>query len=676
MNKHCLSSFALITSSIATTAVAAVTMDAPGHVAVEGSPVVAHGGEPGTSWTLLDWRGRPTGTSGVFDKDGSAKLPPLPTGYYRMVDGTFDAEGSTPDATNAMREAMATLAVVPPPESRVMNHDAFYAIDSAQSWVSRPGNFECPWNGGDTFRTVSDLIRLAGFPHVRERLSWREVNPKPGVMNCAHYMYNAHLLQKRGILISGMFHDAPEWAGRKNKLPLDLNAVYDFCSMMATVFGDRMGDWEFWNEEDIHFCPEPVWDYAAALKAAYLGFKSGRPGKTVLPGALLMGPDHPYARTLFDNDAAKYGDVFNYHIYLPIVSYPRTFAGLRGFMERYGIGDRAIWITESGTRQEGNSTKESVKKGQKAHSPEQELVVAEFYAKSQIAMQMEGIARNYYFVFGAYNEDGGAKDWGAMRRDGTMKPGYAAMSTMIREVGQARLDGELRVGKGLRAYIFTQPDGSQTLAFWSVSPVDTAGGGVKSEPDFTRELRLAKDRLRAQAPMWVSDLCGVVTNVTPEADGAIVLAATRYPAYLSGLHGLVADVPARPAGKVMPYVPAADEDLSVIIRVDLNSTDFKVSGQKNTALLKGDKGRLHVQVWNLGDTSKTGSVEVAGASLEGLPETISLGPRGTPPAEFDCVLTPGADSPNGTLVLTGVFGGRRSSRLSMPFGPEKKDAKP
>ena len=311
MSKPVLPScFFLLASSIGTAAVAAVTLDAPGHVAVEGSPVVAHGGEPGSPWTLLDWRGRPTGASGVFDKDGSAKLPPLPTGYYRMVDDGSAADGDAAPATNALREALATLAVVPSPESRAMNHDAFYAIDSAQSWVSRPGTFDCPWNGGDTFRTVSDLIRLSGLPHVRERLSWREVNPKPGVMNYTHYMNNADLLQKRGILISGMFHDAPDWAGRKNKLPLDLNAIYEFCSVTAAVFGDRMGDWEFWNEEDIHFCPEPVWDYAASLKAAYLGFKSGRPGKTVLPGALLMFPDHPYARTLFDNDAAKFGDVF------------------------------------------------------------------------------------------------------------------------------------------------------------------------------------------------------------------------------------------------------------------------------------------------------------------------------------------------------------------------------
>ena len=122
----------------------------------------------------------------------------------------------------------------------------------------------------------------------------------------------------------------------------------------------------------------------------------------------------------------------------------------------------------------------------------------------------------------------------------------------------------------------------------------------------------------------------------------------------------------------MPYEPAADEDLSVIIRVDLNAEDFEIGNQKTLASLKGDTGRLRVQVWNLGDSAKKGHVEVAGAKLEGLPGTIALGPRGTPPVEFDCVLSPSGASPEGELVLTGVFEGRRSSRLVMRYRSEKR----
>ncbi len=633
---------------------AAITLDAPGHVYTDREKPTARGGVAGAAYELTDWRGRAVeahGATGVFGEDGTATFPRLRTGYYHLKSGDEDA----------------TFAVVPVPESRVFDHGSFYGIDSAQSWVSRPGQFLCPWNGGDTYRTVSDLIWRTGLPHVRERLRWGEVNPVTNVYNYSYYMYNADMLRARGILVSGMFHDAPLWAGRKIKMPTDLNAVYEFCAHTVAAFGDRMGDWEFWNEEDIHFAPEPAWYYAAALKAAYLGFKAGDPDCTVLNGALLYMPDNPYARCLFDNDAGKFFDVYNQHMYYSIVSFPGMFASLRSFMERYGLGDRAVWITESGTRMEGSCKNDGAMKGQKAHSPDQELVLAEYYPKAQVAFQMEGVARNYFFVFGAYNENGGTKDWGVMRRDGTVKPIYAAMSAMTRELVSARLVGAMDAGKELRAYIFEQPDGSQTLMFWSVSPVDTAGGEVVSTPDFARPMELAV----SNGTYRVSDMCGARSSATV-TNGVLSLESTRFPTYVAGLRGLSAKKLARQRGKVKPYVPAADEDLSVIVSVDLDKDDFQVSGQKSRAYLKNDTGRMRVQVWNMGDAAKTGRVEVSGGAVEGLPDTIDLGPRGTPPSAFDCTLMPPASGEtNLTLVVTGVFNGKRSSKLVVPVQRKK-----
>ena len=123
----------------------------------------------------------------------------------------------------------------------------------------------------------------------------------------------------------------------------------------------------------------------------------------------------------------------------------------------------------------------------------------------------------------------------------------------------------------------------------------------------------------------------------------------------------------------MPYVPSADEDLSVIFRIDLNTNDFAIANQRTRAILRENTGRLRLQVWNMGDCAKTGRVEGAGASLAGLPDAIVLGPRGTPPAEFDCTFIPdaGCDFIR-QVTFSGVFGGRRSSRLSMSVRLEKQ----
>ncbi len=630
-----------------------ILLDAPGHVCVEGDHPVARGATPGEPLSITDWRGRPVKASAEWREDGAAVLPALPMGYYHLRSGT--------NAT--------TLAVVPDPASRVMDHGSFYGVDSAMSWLSGKDAFLCPWNGGDTFRTVSDLIRLAGVPHVRERLRIRDVYPEPGSLKYGQslYMRNADLLRERGILISGVFHDAPKWAGLKNRFPTDLNAVFEFCARTAAEFGDRMGDWEFWNEQNGSWVP---WDYAAALKAAYLGFKAGWPETTVLHGGLFSEPGGVWMRTFFDNDAAKFCEAFNRHWYEPPADYRRMVSANRDVLAEHGFGDFPIWITESGTNLEGESDTPGLQKGNMAHSPEQELVLAEFYPKSQIEYQMEGVTRNYFFVFAAMNERKGIKDWGVLRRDGTVKPVYAAISTMTRELVSARLEGEVKVGEGVKAYLFSQPDGSQTVAFWSVSPLDTAKSGVvKPTPDFAMKMTLPV----ADGAYRLSDLCGTVSTVKSE-NGALELETTRFPAYVSGLHGLKADVTPHPRGEARPYAPKADEDLSVIIRADLNTNDFAIADMKSRAVVKGDSGRLHLEVWNMDDCAKTGRLEVAGVNLKGLPtEQIVLGPRGTPPAAFDCELVPSDGSGIfAQAVFTGVFGGRRSSRFAMPVCFEKR----
>lgn len=637
---------------------ASVLFDAPGHVAVERSSITAKGGVPGSSWTLLDWRSRSTGVSGAFDAAGNATLPPLPTGYYRLV-GAANPNSPVP---------LATLAVVPDPARRPKVSKSFYGADCGTSQLANPREIDCPWNGGDRRRTAADLAWLAGFTHVRDRMGWSAVQPSQNAApDFSYYLDTARLFKERGIGVSCIFHDTPGWVSRLDKLPSDLNALYRFCRSAASSFGDLAEDWEFWNEPDIGFAPEPVWDYAATLKAAYLGAKAARPDSPVLCGSLCQWPDSHYQKALFANDAAHYFDVFNYHTYAAPAQYKTMFATLRESLRRAGIGDRPVWLTECGTNFEGPATENSVRNGKKAHSPEQETVVAEFAPKSLVALQMEGVARCYFFILAAYSERGGAKDWGILRRDGTVKPVYAALSAMTRELGDARLVGAINVGKGLRAYLFNHPCGSQTVAFWSESPVDVETGGsalVKPAPDFARTLRLKLPSSCGRLFRLV-DLCGAVSSVAPSADGTLELAATRFPAYVSGLRGLSADEPARPMADGKGRIGTPEKDISVVFRVDLKPGDFEKT--KTMAIAKTNSPRLRVQVWNFGNAAKTGTIEVRGARLRGLPsEPVVLGPCGSAPVEFDCVLEPTKPASGLTLELSGVFGGRRTTKLSMP----------
>ena len=665
---------------------ASVVLDAPGHAALEGVAVTARGGEPGAAWHIEDWLGREVeGAAGAFDERGETTLPPLKAGYYRLLG---ESQISNPKFQNS--DCFATLAVVAPATPGGARGEdptrpfpvggaSFFAADSAASYIA-PGAFDCPWNGGDAIRTIADLAALAGIRHIRERMRWRDAQPSPDAPpDFSRCLAAADLFAAHGIALSGCFHDCPDWTGRLQKLPGDLAALYRFCRAAADAFGDRMEDWEFWNEPDIEFAPEPVWDYAAALKAAYLGFKAARPGMPVLNGALCRPPSSAYENCLFANDAAQYFDIFNYHTYSSLSQHSGIFAKMRESLNVAGADDRPVWITECGTNNEGPATEKSTRPGFTAHSPGQELVVAEYCAKANISLQMEGVARNYFFILGAYSERGGKKDWGMLRRDGTVKPAYAALATMILELGDARLMGRIDAPTGIRAYLYEQPDGSQTVAYWAESALDTVSSSsdiVEAEGAEGASRPLSELKLDVAAPLASQlrfvDMCGSLGELAPpDADGVLTLPATRYPAYVSGLRGLVADgAKAKRSDKERAEASAALSPSPIVFRVDLAPGDFEISGSKTLAVAKVEKPRLKVQIWNLSDVAQTGRVEAAGVALEGLPEeAVEIAPFEK--VEFESALAATAarsesSSYHATLELHGSFNGREASRLSMP----------
>ena len=633
-----------------------IATDAPGTVFIdnEAPTFSANVDLPQCRYVLKDWLGTELGQGSWPERAGDKLvLEPLPPGYYHL-------ETSHPGETQF---PPFTFAVVIDPATRVVNHDAYFAIDTAQSWVARPGSFDCPYYDGDSYLLISELIYRAGIYHVRERLGWREVNPNPGEYNYSHYMTNANYLQERNILISGMYHDTPIWAKPISKLPSDLLATYTFAKDTATAFGDRMGNWEFWNEQDISFAPEPAWDYAAAMKAAYLGFRAADPKRIVAHGAMCTPSKGAYHYNLYANDMGKFCDIINYHTYNPLSNYPKLMQDLREFRAEQGLEQRAIWFTEHGTNSEGHSEADGARKGMKAHSPDQELIMTEFFPKSQILMMMEGVSRDYYFVFPPYNERKGVKDWGMMRRDGSVKPSYAAMATLTAQLNLATLQGELSVDDALRVFVFNQPDGKQTLVFWSISDLDTAPFNAIARPDklYAHDFTLPL----ANGQYTITNTVGTATTLAV-ANGQAQLNATRYPQYLAGVSGFTADKAKVPAGKIDPYTPAADEDLTVIIRATLNDEDFDISNQKASANLDKLQGRLTMEIWNLDAQPKTATLQISGGTLSDLPASIALPAFGK--QSIETVFTPelperGYEAP---MVVQAIANGKKSSRLHIP----------
>lgn len=629
-----------------------VTAQTPGAAFIQGEPlrftlkpfVVA-----GPQWALKNWKGE-TVRSGAWPQNSrELLLEPLPNGYYTL-ELSSDRQKFT---------GFRSFAVVPDPSSRPRNPEMFFAMDTAQSWLARPdsANYRHP---GDAYEIVSEVARRAGLKMVRERMSWSECEAEPGKFNWKQYMTNAALLAERGVKVSGMYHNAPQWAKTNTThLPGDLVATYNFAKKLAETFRGKMADWEFWNEQDIGFAPEGAWDYASTLKAAYLGFKAGDPELPVAIGGYAQTDVPPYADAVMKNGAGEYFDIFNIHTYATLREYPALLGKIRAHLARHGVENRPVWFTENGCRMEGSGTVDSYMSGLKAHSPEQEMIVAEFLPKMMILMQSLGVDRDFFFVLPPYNEQSGSKDWGLMRRDYTVKPGFAVFATLTDQLGDAVYEGTLKLGDGIRGYVYRGRDGRKILVYWSESELDVDGGIPAVN---LKDARERKFTLNLNGTFDGVDAFGTPFSVTSKG-GKLELTATRMPAILTGISGLE---PTERFTAVKKQGAPRDSrfDRTIVFRTEL-SNDFGLLGDKSAVDVKQENAAFKLQVFNLSDKVKTGRVIVSGGEVSGLPGTVTIPAFGK--VELPLTISPELNEKfQGEIRISGTFEGKEATPAVIP----------
>lgn len=416
--------------------------------------------------------------------------------------------------------------------------------------------------------------------------------------------------------------------------------------------------WEFWNEPDIGFSVEPVWEFAAAQKAAYLGFKAGNPELPVLAGALCRDPPGAYADALLENGLTPYFDIFNYHTYTGFGNIPFLMNKIRDLLRKNGAGNVAVWFTENNTQAEGPGRADSVRPGFKAHDAEQEMLVAESIPKAQILLQSFGVSRIFFFQLCAFNEQHGNKDWGLYRRDFTVKPGFAVLSTLNDVLGNARLLGEWDAPRGVRGFLFTQPDGTQTLAFWKKT--------VKIDQE-AAEFADVDLEIPATGECMLVDSFGTERTVAPE-NGKIILKPERFVSYLSCLSGLKAARRALSPGRI-GAVPT-DVDRTLVIAPRLPRT-LPVSADKADVNFDGS-GPLDfkVEVWNFSDQAKRGKLRVSpDGAVNGADGEFEVAPFGKSVRKL--TLLPFSQG-RFRLEIDGEFAGKSVTRSVVRFfSPEK-----
>lgn len=616
-------------------------------------------------WTLRNWDNRLLCT-GSWPDGGKTplRLASLPTGYYALE---LTAGG---EQLNGKR----TFAVVADPEKRRRNQTKFFALDTAQSWIAQadPGN---PRHSGDGFELTSETAYRVGAGAVRDRFGWAQCEPKAGEFRWEQYVRNIDLLHARGIAVTDLFHDAPDfYKGKLPLLPGKLDAVYRFSQKLARTFHGRVTAWEFWNEPDIGFTQEGAWDYAAALKAAYLGFKAGDPTLPVAIGGFSQLPLRPYVQLILDNGTADYMDIFNVHLYDSLGEFTSQIREIQKFQQVNNISSRPLWITENGCRIEGSGRAASFMEQYKAHDVDQELIVAEFLPKSMILLQSLGVDRDYFFVLPPFSENYGSKDWGLLRRDYTAKPALAAFSTLTELLSSACYLGRIDLGnRDVNGFLYQLPDETQTIVYWTGSELDKD----RTDPSFriTSALEQPIQLTVADGLYQGREFLGTPFPVKVD-QGKLCLTAVRYPAYVTGLRGLRPTLPFRP----IPRSGAPAEttcDRTVVIRADLGP-EFRLASDKTHTELTHPPGKVTCELYNFSAEKKSGTLRVSGGKAANLPSVVELSAWGKATVEFEFSPAFASGVSRVELRVEGSFNGRKTTPLVIPvLDPEQmmKEAK-
>jgi hypothetical protein len=417
--------------------------DAPGNIFAAGKPVrfSSNDAQGELSYEVVDYFGATVASGAAAAGPGGASiaLSELSPGWYELR--CRDSAGA----------AVVSFGVVIDRGDKALSREGRVCADAASAWLL-----------SDALRPpFAHMVRLAGIPWVRERLSWSNTQPGPGRFAWGRYQATADLLATEGVNICQIWHDSPRWThflNQTTRCPDDLRTVYRFTKTAAQQFARQIQAWEVWNEPDIAFWPDLSDRFAGLQKAAYWGLKDGHPAAIVLQGSLCRGVSN-FQRNLYDSGALDYFDIFNWHIYNEPVVYPRALSAYRRVLREYEAAGRPAWMTEAGIRLTVPGGPDN-----RILSPDNQRAQCRFITRSAVMSLAAGNDRNFFFVLPDYME--GEVQFGALHPDLTPYPSFVALSAAANLIGVSTFLGEYTPISGAAAcYVFSTSEGGLLVAW-------------------------------------------------------------------------------------------------------------------------------------------------------------------------------------------------------------------
>ncbi len=226
------------------------------------------------------------------------------------------------------------------------------------------------WN--ETMRTLDlENIKLAQFTHIKQRFSWVDIEPEPGVWHWEQADGVVNEVERRDLSLIARLDGPPDWAqvavapDNPSLPPIRLDAWGEYCGALAERYRGRIVAYQVWNEPNLsrewlnH--PPNAGGYVKLLRACAEAIRANDPEAIIISAGLAPTgdwlptaiPDTDYLRMMYAAGAADWFDVLGLNA--PGYKYPpetspeqsaEMHGGHRWFVFRHVEDMRAIMVEQ------------------------------------------------------------------------------------------------------------------------------------------------------------------------------------------------------------------------------------------------------------------------------------------------------------------------------------------
>jgi hypothetical protein len=284
-----------------------------------------------------------------------------------------------------------------------------------------------------------DLAAQAGTRWMRFTMGQERVEPQRDVFDFSLYDDLVARLRALGLQPLILLGFTPRW--NSTAPPGDPDYI-DFPPQDYEAFGEYVYEsvrhfpdvqyWEIWNEPDLpgYWRGTPA-EYARLLAVAYQAVKRANPQARVLLGGLALGGvrrDPDFLEDILGDaqfPAGRSFDVMNFHTYSTQAEMQRTMDYVRSTLARFGVGDRPIWVTETGY---SSDPADQAHPGYQGGPGAQ----ARWLQDHLPYLRQLGAAKVFWFKLYDGSEDPGAAHHGLLDELLRPKPAYYAYRDLVR----------------------------------------------------------------------------------------------------------------------------------------------------------------------------------------------------------------------------------------------------